>query len=88
MLHSGEAKLIIGKRRWLTLDTVFNLNLYNEADVWHTHWTGHGIQECLKQLQSKNKDLGLLERLSKRERERELHCGLRRIIYRWYRRYG
>ena len=32
------------------------------------HWTGHGIQECLKQLQSKNKDLGLLERLSKRER--------------------
>ena len=54
----------------------------------HPQWTGHGIQECLKQLQSKNKDLGLLERLSKRERERELHCGLRRIIYRWYRRYG
>ena len=33
MLHSGEAKLIIGKRRWLTLDTVFNLNLYNEAST-------------------------------------------------------
>ena len=47
----------------------------------HPHWTGHGIQECLKQLQSKNKDLGLLERLSKRERERELHW---RIIYRRY----
>ena len=30
----------------------------------HPHWTGHGIQECLKQLQSKNKDLGLLENVN------------------------